>query len=134
MPDVIYFGSPTAAVYREVLERWRPAKLDDVELRVWGAHREWHNGHSMCEQRFGQEFLIRYLEVGTITRPLVHHLREEIGYCLDAPELIPAGSCAGEEFDGQQFPMLTMILREEEQCPTPQHPELDEAIVPVSPD
>jgi hypothetical protein len=38
----------------------------------------------------------------------------DAGYCIDAPDWIPAGSCYQDDFEGEIFPSRVTVKREEE--------------------
>lgn len=137
--NVIVYGpgdGKGAALERRGLECWKPAARDDAELVLWGVRREYHQAHSLAAQHFGADLVCRYsrtLGDAPDARTFTRYLRTEIGYCIDAPEILPAGSCYKDEIEGMAFAMIAMIDREgNELCRTPQHPEPSVAPEPAS--
>lgn len=93
--------------------------LDDIGITFLKPLRErwYHRGHSIVGGRFSGELVFRYFSIMPTKQysDLRHYLWREIDYCLDAPELIPAGSMIDDALGPKttdHFPRPSWIERD----------------------
>lgn len=100
----------------------KPRRLDDVNL-VGVSMRDFHGSHTLSDFRNSFPGLLIALydrlgrdKVKQMPREILWALTwREMGYCLDAPDIIPAGSMQQASVDVEEtetFPMLTYCERE----------------------